>query len=132
VKRKDLRKEQHKRGRRLVGWFVTWPDGRKAYICNKRQRDIFRRGHSTIVEADIADDAAWAIDVDIVNMARVKGCQVLGVITKETRHIYLAPIEYFDPANGLTFRYTGKGAGMVDKRFLPLQYFKTKFAPIRL
>jgi len=123
--------EHLRKGKRLYGAFVTYPDGRRVYLAYRKHGEIFRAGKKSISRAIQEGVAGWAIDSETLGEVRARGVDAIGVLVKETGDKYLTNIQnYYDPYRSSVIDYSGKGGSL--QRVLPLQFFRKADGKIKL
>lgn len=116
--------EDFKRGKRIIGVFVSFESGQKLYLAYKTHKQIFRASRKTISDAKDEGVACWAFEVDTLMEVRARGVKYVGVIVRNTREIYLTDYEnLYNPHKVKIFNNTG-----MPRRYLPLQYFRRRSA----
>lgn len=123
--------EKVKKGRRLYGGIYEVADGRRVYLAYRHRKEIFRSGESCISDAVREGNAAWALDDATLLMLRARKIEFAGVILKDTGDKWLTRTEcFFDRDKATVKNYTGRGGAL--QRYLPMQHFAFRRAPIRM
>jgi hypothetical protein len=108
----------------LYGHILTFDDGTKIYMAQRKNREVFRNGKITISGAMSEEVAAWAIDEDLLIKLRVKGVTRIGVNVIDTGDQYLTDIKtFFNPKTSALKDYTGVGKGGSKQRYVKMQHF---------
>jgi hypothetical protein len=123
--------EKVKKGRRIYGGIYEMPDGRRVYLAYRSRKEIFRSGEDCISDAVREGKACWAIDDATLLMLRARKIEFCGVRMKETGDKWLTRTEHFFNRDLATIKnYTGRGGAL--QRYLPLQHFRHKRAPLKV
>lgn len=118
-----------RRGRKLLGHFYRFDDGRVCFLANRKHKHIYRRGKAWISHALKEDVAYWPIEATLLLRCRREGVRIVGVRCSETGAIWLTALaNYFnyEVATG-GCRFNGEEA-----RAVPLSYFTRKDGRIKL
>lgn len=118
-----VKTEWHKKGKRTYGVFVWQDNGVNVYMALRKHSDIYTDGKAKVSVAMRANAAAWAIDYQTLMSARAKGMKYIVVRLKDTKDVYVTPIErYFDRSLTKTIDHSSRGGSL--QKTLPLRAFK--------
>lgn len=105
--------------------------GEQIFLAFKKQSEMFKSDEFTLSGALIQDKAGWAIDDETLLTLRIEKIEIVGIVVKETRDIYLTRLENFtDHDKAVYGNYSGRGGGVM--RFLPSTYFSKNAGVIRV
>lgn len=118
-----------KRGRRLLGHFYRFDDGRACYLANRKHKHIYRRGKAWISHAMQEDVAYWTVEMSVLHRARREGLKMIGVRCSDTGAIWLTALSRFFEGGLAT---SGRRFNGEETRALPLSAFRKKEGRIKL
>lgn len=119
--------EVHKKGRRKLGAFYIWPDGRRVYLAWLTLNSMFTRGEKSLSAALLSGKACWGLSRDDVTLARLKRCVAMGVRVKDNGDIFLASMKVvIDPKSAVLIE------GFPNRKHIPVKLFHKKAGRVRL
>lgn len=123
--------QEHRKGKRLYGYFITQDNGVKVYVAVRKHSDIYRARDGSLSSALREGTAGWALDVETLMMARRRGCAYIVVFVRRRKDLWVCRMaDFLNTAKSQLVDWSGRGGS--SQRMLPLQYFAFREGVIRL